>query len=70
MIVNGRGRGLEATILRFHESKFNCDLHIGLDILGGASVALVNPEIASLYTLFAGRELKSVEYEDICKLAD
>ena len=70
LIVNGRGRGLEATILRFHEEKFNCDLHIPVDILGGASTAMSNPDTASLYSLFAGREVKHVEYEDICKLAE
>jgi hypothetical protein len=28
MIVNGRGRGLRATVLRIHEDKFSCDLRL------------------------------------------
>lgn len=71
MIVNGRGRGFSATLLRIHEDKFNCDVRVGTDILGGAATALISAgsETGSLFGLFADRELTGIEYEDISKLA-
>ena len=55
LIVNGRGRGLVATIVRINESDYTCDIRVSS---------------AETDKGYAGRELKGVEYEDISRLVE
>ncbi len=64
MVVNGRARGLHGSLLRIHESQFNCDVRLTADL----SISAATPTQA-LVNLFSGRELVAVEYEDVSKLA-
>jgi hypothetical protein len=70
LVVNGRGRGLIATLIRIHEDSYNCDIRFGADILGGPAAAMSTADTAIIFSLLADREICGVEYEDICKLAD
>jgi len=67
-VVNGRGRGLLAKLLRIHESKYCCDIRIkrfhGEGSGGGGNAT----GVMSAQQFYSDMEL-SVEYEDICKVA-
>lgn len=65
MVVNGRGRGLFAKLLRIHESKYCCDIRIKRtqgEVTGGS------PGHASAAQFYSDMELKNIEYEDVCKI--
>jgi DNA/RNA-binding protein KIN17 len=56
LILNGRGRGQVATVVSINEADYNCDIKVHASVPGGASI-------------YGGRVLQSIEYEDISKYA-
>lgn len=47
MIVNGRGRGCRAVVIRINESVYNCDIRVSEGILSGREISGVDYEDVS-----------------------